>query len=198
MAFRIQAANGISGKDALDAFSKACKFLEKSNLAKEIISDLRDHNKIITIKVGPGLVDKYRHPTQPTDSAFVGTVEWDPGYALNVVDKVKSRPKQPWVPNKKESKPFWACCGTRAPINHYGTIPPEVCLMHELGHVLQYLSNPDEFRGLFRKPDGMENVMGKMEVEDINTAAVEQPVILELRAAGVNMGIRWDYYHTAD
>ena len=196
MAFKIKGVSGMSNKDALDAFSKACKFLEKSKLAREIIGDLNTSKKIITLEIGPGQVDKYRHPTQPTHSAFVGTVEWDPGYALDVVDKAKSRPKQPWVPNHKEKKTMWNCCGTRAPINHFGTIPPEVCLMHELGHVLQYLSNPDEFRSLFKKPDGMPNVLGKMEVEDINTAAIEQPIILELREAGVNMGIRWDYYHT--
>ena len=71
-----------------------------------------------------------------------------------------------------------------------------VALMHEMGHALQYLSNPTEFRALFRKPDGSPNTLGKMQVEDINTAAVEQTVILELRQAGCDEGIRWDYFHT--
>ena len=90
MAFRIQATQNFTPKAAFDAFDKACKFLNKSKLAKEIISDLASSNKIITVLVGPGLEDKYRHPTEPTTSPFVGTVEWDPGFGLEVIDKAVS------------------------------------------------------------------------------------------------------------
>lgn len=197
MSFRIRAHGEMSQLDAYKAFDDAIKLLKQSKLAREIISDLEAHSKIITVLIGPGLEDKYRHPTQPTDSPFVGTIEWDPTFSLGVIDKAKKRPQQPWVPNKLEKKTIWNCCGARAPVDEYGEINPAVCLMHEMGHVLQYLSNPDEFRGLFRFPDGRVNHMGRMDVEDINTAAVEQPVILELKAAGVNLGVRWGYYHTA-
>ena len=75
--------------------------------------------------------------------------------------------------------------------------------MHELGHVLQFLSNPAEFRAFYRNEDGSKRTdseisMGKQVLEQTNTEAIEQPIILELRDAGCKLGIRWDYYASAN
>lgn len=210
MALRIRGNDGYPLSSATIAVHDAFKYLSKSQLAKEIISDLESIPGILTIVVGPGVNDRYEHPATAADgdTGFVGTVFWDPGFALGVIDKAPRsndtglkprRPNLPWVKQHKQKRTIWNCCGARAPVDHFGEINPKVCLMHELGHALQYLSNPTEFRAWFRDAQGNKRTdaeisAGKQVIEQTNTAAVEQPIIMELRAAGYDLGIRWDYY----
>ncbi len=191
MAFRIQAHGTCTLFHARKHLSEAITYLKKSKLAKEILDDIESHKQIVTVKIGPGIEDHYEHPPQ-THPVWAGTVFWDPEFSLGVVDRVvhphgTARPNVPWVPNRG----VWKCCGKKmgTPVNEDGVMSPKVCLMHELGHAYQYLSNPDEYREFFSE--------GKtLDMEDINTAAIENTVVLELRQAGCNEGIRWDYYAT--
>lgn len=199
MAFRIRGHGGFSYVEAGEAVDKALVYLKQSKLAREIIEDLESSKKIITIMVEPGLVDRYEHPAVASDSPEAGTVFWDPGFSLTVIDKAKRRPDVSWVPQTKQKRTIWNCCGRRAPVDVNGELNPMVCLMHEFGHVLQYLSNPSEFRAWYRNADGSkkldsEIVQGKDVLEQTNTAAIEQPVVLELRDAGCDLGVRWSYY----
>lgn len=70
-----------------------------------------------------------------------------------------------------------------------GSLPPPVLLIHELGHALQYQTDKAHFLSQMRTEDGVE------QLEQANVAAVEQTVVIELRDAGVDVGIRWDYLH---
>ena len=210
MAMRIRGGDNYSMGEAIQAVHGALKYLRQSKLASEIIDDLESIDEILTIVVGPGQNDRYEHPPVADGSAMIGTVYWDPGLSIGVVDKVARpgdtglkprRPNVPWVKQQREKRTIWNCCGARAPVDHHGEINPKVALMHELGHVYQFLSNPAEFRAFFRNADGSkkgvgEMAAGKQVIEQINTAAIEQPVILELREAGYDLGIRWDYYDT--
>jgi len=203
MALKIEADAGYALMDATRDVRDALQYLRRSKLASEIIEDIESSNTLITIKVGPGLNDRFEHPPLDTGTSFGGVVYWDPGFTLGVTDKANKRPNVPWVKQIKEKRTIWNCCGQRAPTNQDGEINPKVCLMHELGHVLQYLSNPAEFRALFRNADGSkrrdgEIMSAKNTIEQVNTAAIEQPIIMELRDSGCNLGIRWDYYHTSN
>lgn len=203
MAFRIRGQCTYNHVQAGEAVDQALTYLKQSKLAREIIEDLEASNNIITIMVEPGQVDRYEHPPVQTHSPEAGTVFWDPGFSLQVVDKAKRRPDATWVPQTKQKRTIWNCCGRRAPVDVNGELNPMVCLMHELGHVLQYLSNPTEFRAWYRNADGSkkmdsEIMHGKDVLEQTNTAAVEQPIVLELRDVGCDLGVRWSYYDSTN
>ena len=185
MAFVYATGNSYGG-DPRAVVAKAFRYLRQSDLAGGIIDGLQAQAEDITIRVGTGLQNKYLHPKE--GEAGGGTVEWDPEYALGVIDKAKARPQVPWVTNHTERHGFlWL--QTRG-VDKVGQVSPAIALIHELGHAHQFFSNRDEYRAEMKK--GILKCL-----EDTNCAAIENTVCLELNARGAKEGIRWDYYHIA-
>lgn len=176
---------GLTQKTANKFFDDAVAYLRDSAMARSIIDELEDLPKVITVKVGPDMVDKYRHP-KPDDAVTGGIIEWDPNCSLSVVDRHTSRPKVPWVADAKGG----GFCGMfQSSVNANGIISPAVCLVHEMGHAYQFFGDPEGYRAAVRS-------VAKTH-EDNVVSGIENTVVLELRAAGKVEGIRWDYFHTA-
>lgn len=189
--------NNLDGAEARRQFDNAIRYLKNSALAEDIITDLLTIQELLTIYVGtdsnPKRINVYAHP--PRESRMsAGTIYWDPSVEVGVRDKVKNykggrlRPDVPWV----QKHGTWTCCGKRfgTERDQEGVISAPMCLMHEMGHAVQFLSDKEGYRAI-KEGSGV-----RPDLEQLNTEAIEQPIILELRAKGMAEGIRWDYLHT--
>lgn len=190
MSFTIVDRGGLRHQ-AVTLFNTACKYLRNSNMATFILDSLEKAPQVITVEIGKGLEDRYYHP-QKISPQNGGKIWWDPTESLAVVDQApspsikyrKTRPDVPWTKERtflgriKEK--------IRGPKDRHGIITPALCLLHEMGHAYQYLSDSQGY--LSKK--GIEGI----ELEHINVAAIENTVALELTGKGMLEGIRWDYY----
>ncbi len=178
-------------------YGECLVYLSQSNMAKSIIDDLDDADECIGVTIvknaGGSKYDPPYHSGCP--NAYTGgLITWDVGQDVRTIDyapndsfvgedKSEARPNAPWT---KESgwkerlveKLFGARTRT-------GRLTLAVCLIHEMGHAVQYLSDPTGFQHL----EGSD----LMELEKLNIQAVEVTVVQELRALGYNEGIRWSY-----
>jgi hypothetical protein len=79
------------------------------------------------------------------------------------------------------------------PAKKNGTLSTHMCLMHELGHALQYATYPTHFlhiKNTFNSAHAQESL------EETNLMCVEIPIALELRALGEDETPRWVYGHS--
>ncbi len=197
MAIRVRHNANLNGLQARQAFDEAMRYLKRSALAADIIADLESINDLLTVYVGkdpnPKKSNVYGHPPEG-EVGSAGTIYWDPAVTVGVKDKAMNRkgervrPDVAWVGKAG----LWSCCGrifgTERDV--LGAISAPVCLVHEMGHAMQFLSDKAEYRRI-KKSGG-----ARVDLEQINTQAIEQPIILELRAIGAAEGIRWHYLDT--
>lgn len=78
-------------------------------------------------------------------------------------------------------------------VKSFGTLSAPMCLMHELGHALQYATFPGEYVGI-KGWDSKSHAQSAL--EQTNLQCVEIPVALELKSLGHPETPRWDYGHT--
>lgn len=124
----------------------------------------------------------------------------------------KPNPDAPWVPNHTERAPVtlqkrgvalklakaFNLSRTRTvtrnvPATTTGTLSTHMCLMHELGHALQYATYPGQFLNI---KDTSTSAHAQEALEETNLQCVEIPIALELRALGADETPRWIYGHT--
>jgi hypothetical protein len=178
-------ADNTSLEEAQRYYNEAITYLRQSDMASSIIDELTALPQHITVKVGVGYSDKYIHP-KPDDNITGGIIEWDPTCPLNVKDKARYRPQVSWVQDTTERHGFLWLQQRRLDV--VGTISPMVALLHEMGHAYQFFGDKDGYRQATRS-------MAKPH-EDNVVAAIENTVVLELRARGETEGIRWGYLDT--
>jgi len=215
MAFTVRGLGGLSDEAARQKVNESLAYLKRSALAKSILEDLEEHADVC-IDVDPQCEPFYAHPESSYDTITAGgTAVWNPGMNLQTMDSATYRPAQPWVPQHLErSKVTVQKTGLAKKLaaafklsdTHtvrrmvpkrrvMGTLSAHMCLMHELGHALQYATYPTEFRGI--KADKTLNKGHVHEaLEETNLSCVEIPIALELNAVGANETPRWVYAHT--
>lgn len=155
---------------------------------------------------------------QTTDSSRMRG--WDGGFYADgsgrgehyLAGEMKKVPESPWIPktyereevevqkrglSKRIAKTFHLS-PTRTvrrnrPAKKYGRLSAPMCLMHELGHALQYATYPDQYRDI-KGWDSKSHAQHALETT--NLQCVEIPVAIELSNLGFDETPRWDYGHT--
>ena len=200
-------------RDGKKFFDLALKYLKRSNMASFVISELERTDKMLIIHVNSegGDTNEYIYPELckakggcllKADAGPIcgkgGCVQWSALKNLKVKDrkdkrkglsKETVRPKVPWAKPKKSELGLSVV---------EGILPAPLLLIHEMGHAMQYLTDKKEF--LARAKVGMWNFKKPnfAELEQLNVQAIENTVIMELRQAGVDIGVRWDYFAAGD
>ncbi|MBS1246959.1 MAG: hypothetical protein H6R47_1158 [Proteobacteria bacterium] len=125
----------------------------------------------------------------------------------------KTNPNAAWVPKHTERAPVilqkrgialrlakaFNLSRTRTvtrnvPAAKTGTLSAHMCLLHELGHALQYATYRQHFLDI---KNTSNSAHAQESLEETNLQCVEIPVALELRALGADETPRWIYGHTA-
>jgi hypothetical protein len=220
MAFSVRGLSGLSTAQAKEKLEASLTYLRRSDLARQIIDELEQHADVCVDVDLECESMFYAHPESSYDTTTSGgTVLWNPRMNLQTMDSANQRPNQPWVPQKNERVKTTVqkrglskfvsrklnLSPTRTkrenrPVRRFGTLSTHMCLMHELGHALQYANYPAEFLQIKADARGMDACRGKMHeqssLEETNLACVEIPIALELAALGYDETPRWIYEHT--
>lgn len=209
MPFTIRGVNGTTDAMAQQKVSFAFSYLRRSELARTILDDLAERADVC-IDVDTTKDPFYAHPESSYDTITSGgTVVWNPDVTLPTKDSKNFRPNARWVTRAKVvvqkqglSKKFARTLGLRptkkvrrgTDVHRFGTLSPPMCLMHELGHALQYATYPEEFRAIKGDPS-LQKVHVHNALEETNLCCVEIPVAMELNDKGANETPRWVYDH---
>lgn len=215
MAFTIRGLNGISDAEAQKTVEESLAYLKRSVLARTILEDLEEHADVC-IDVDSKSEPFYAHPESSYDTITSGgTAVWNPNTTLQTMDSARMRPEQSWVPQhmeraqvtiqkaglQKKLAAVFNLSPTRTVTRNerasrvMGTLSAHMCLMHELGHALQYATYPDEFLNIKNDPT-LQKFHVHEALEETNLGCVEIPIALELNAIGADETPRWAYGHT--
>ena len=171
MAFNLIAIAPVDLNTARWCFNVATSYLRQSDMAGFIINQLQQATENITINVRRDGRSEYTAPAMK-GPALGGTINWNMRGRVGTIDCADDRPAVQWIPQGGDRN---------------GILSVAMCLLHEMGHAYQYLSNKEEFRALIDE----DNVI---EIENVNVNAIENTVALELTGIGCVEGIRWDYW----
>ena len=214
MAFTVRGLNACSDAQASELVERSFTYLKRSALAKSILDDL-EANGDVCIEVDTTKEPFYAHPESSYDTITTGgTAVWNPNMSVRTKDSKNFRPDAAWVPQNRErarievrksglalkfarklglseTKSAWQMVNA----HKFGTLSTHMCLMHELGHALQYATCPDDFRAIKGDPQ-LSRVHVENALEETNLHCVEIPIALELNALGGTETPRWVYGHT--
>jgi hypothetical protein len=161
-------------------FEQTLGYLRQSNLAQFIIDQLEESPATINVVIG-GHVQKNGY--QPGRD-LGGTIRWNPYKRVQTESEESHRRSADSYQKKLAAVPaHLADQGSLA-----GALSPAMLLMHEMGHAYQRLSNEGEFRAMVQR-----GKKGVKQIEALNVNAIENTVVLELRAQGILEGVRWRY-----
>lgn len=215
MAFTIRGVNGYSDVEAARLVEISCTYLKRSALAKSILDDL-EANGDVCIDVDGQKESFYAHPESSYNTVTTGgTAVWNPKLSVKTTDSKNYRPNVDWVPQHKEqaridvrkrgvalklaktfrlseTKKAWQMVNA----HKTGTLSVHMCLMHELGHALQYATHREDFLNIKGDSTAIGKVHAQSALEETNLAGVEIPVALELNQLGATETPRWVYGHT--
>jgi hypothetical protein len=215
MAFTIRCDNGYTDAQAEQLVAASFTYLKRSALAKSILDDLEANAEVCIAVVGEG-DPYYAHPESSyRPVAAGGTAVWNPKMSIRTTDSKNFRPDVAWVPQHREqawiderkrglslklAKTF-GLSETRqvsrmVNAHKLGVLSSHMCLMHELGHALQYATCRDDFLRIKGDSSATGRVHAQSALEETNLAGVEIPVALELNQFGANETPRWVYGHT--
>ena len=215
MAFTVRGFNGCSDAQAEVYVENSLQYLRRSALAKSILDDLEEHADVC-IDVDKTTDPFFAHPESSYDTITAdGTAVWNPTMSVMTTDSKNYRPDEEWVPQHKEraridvqkkgmalklakafklseTKKSWQMVNA----HKTGSLSQHMCLIHELGHALQYANYPQKFLGIkaYKTPAG--KLHSQTALEETNLYCVETPVALELNQLGATETPRWVYGHT--
>jgi hypothetical protein len=168
-------------------FSETLAYLKQSDFADFIISQLDAAEAVITVEIGTHVQKNgYRHGRD-----LGGTVRWNPFKQVRTRDEIAHRRSADSYKKKLRAEPQHLASqldarGKKADLG--GVLSPAMLLMHELGHAYQRLAEPQGFQAAVGK-----GKKGVREIENVNVNAIENTVVLELRAKQCLEGVRWRY-----
>lgn len=215
MAFSIRGESGYSDDQAAALVATSFAYLKRSALAKSILDDLDANAEVCIAVVGDGEC-YYAHPESSyRPVAAGGTAVWNPKISVRTTGSRNYRPDVPWVPQHREqawiderkrglalklAKTFGYSETKRVArmvnADKTGVLSSHMCLMHELGHALQYATHRDDFLRIKGDSSPRGKIHAQSALEETNLAGVEIPVALELNQFGENENPRWVYGHT--
>lgn len=178
-------------------YRRSVAYLCNSPFAAEVISSLDESplhlGILITEQGGCEYVPPYdRRCPRYLDG---GIIFWNINKTVETMDFAYNDPRLglnearrenvPW--NREISFPGRVMEVFFGPRTRLGLLTPSMCLMHEMGHALQYFSDSNAFLQLHNN--------NYMELENINVRAIEATVVQELRNLGYGETARWDYAH---
>lgn len=159
------------------------------------------------------------HPPFPVCTGG-GCITWYPKRNVKFIEKQsslnkwkRSRHLTPWKPFDRDPSLFQNFHGTynNVPLTYQPPstriderprpFPAPVLLIHEMGHAMQYALDKDDFleiesanHGKYKRlfPTVQPKSQGPI-LDLLNVATIENTVCLELRDAGKDVGIRWQY-----
>jgi hypothetical protein len=178
-------------------YNTAISYLNHSPFAQEVISSLDNSPLHIGIMVIDHGGSEYIPPYSRKCPHYLdgGMICWNHTQSVNTTDFASNDPRlgpgeshridAPW--NREQRWGAWILESVFGPRTRTGFLTPAVCLLHEMGHALQYISDPAQFQLLAQGNIG--------ELENLNVRAIEATVVQELRGAGLTETARWDYMH---
>ncbi|GLQ91722.1 hypothetical protein [Dyella acidisoli] len=178
-------------------YQQALAYLRRSQFASQIIQDLENAPQHIGILVQANGGSEYIPPYRNRCPHYLdgGLIVWNYTSTMNTTDFASNDPRlgpnephrqdAPWL--REQSWGAWLMEGVFGPRTRVGQLSEAMGLLHEMGHAMQYLTDAAGFQNL--------DANNLMELENLNVSAIEATVAQELRSAGANEGIRWDYQH---
>lgn len=178
-------------------YRQAIAYLTQSQFATQIIRDLDQSPRHIGIMVISQGGSEYVPPYARRCPHYLdgGLINWNYTSVVNTTDFAGNDPRLvpgeehrqnvPW--SREQNWGAWLMEGIFGPRTRVGFLSEAMGLLHEMGHAMQYLSDPGGFQNLHQG--------NLMELENLNVRAIEATVAQELRAAGANETVRWDYMH---
>jgi len=124
---------------------------------------------------------------EPKISIGVACIEMDGAFGSSCLAIGEVSPVIVWNPKKKFQVSGWEITGYRKYNNSpiYGskeimTYPPELVLLHELGHAKQYIEHPDWFTKEKSGGDAIPGTKSTKDIESDNLERHERPVAKDL------------------
>lgn len=164
-------------------FNAAVDFLkEHSDMAKFVIGELKraEEKILIAVVAFEGYTASDFEPPDGDGEYDGGIIKWAALGDPTVEHQDFKKPDVPWLMEEYRSD----------------VMRREVALIHEMGHVMQYLSNSALFDMSRMGRTASEARMSM--IENLNVQAIEATVSRELRENGVRTAIRWSYEPDGD